>query len=601
MAVFTTQRLRWAVFLILSVAALTAAIWMTGSWARTGAVAIAVRHAKGDANLRAAALEADLDKHRALPIVLASDPDVRAALANPSPKRYAVLNTKLEQLGEQTHATAIYIIDKTGLTVAASNWRSAASFVGSRYGFRPYYREAMARGAAEYFALGTVSKAPGLYLARRLDGPAGPLGVLVVKVEFQDLERAWAKLVDPSFVTDSNGVVLISSMPSWRLRALNPLPAQERLKLQATQQFGASRLDPLPLVRTPHNPIIKVDMPGDRRQVEGQIPVDALGWRVHVLVPAGAAIDAAAGGARAVTALVGLAFVGVLAFGLFLTGRAERQERRRMEAQMELEARVVARTAELSEANARLQREMEERRRAAAELQRLQEQVVQANKLAALGQIAAGVAHEINQPVAAIRTYADNARAFLDRRESDSARENLTIIAGLTERIGAITGGLKNLARKPAAGDLATIDLNTALDGAMVVIGHRPRRQGVKISREGDADVQVLGDGMRIEQVLVNLIQNALDALDGRGDAALRLRVEGDPVKGRVIVTDNGPGLDPEAARGLFTPFVTTKPEGLGLGLVISRDIARDLGGTLEGGAGPDGGAEFVLSLRRAS
>ena len=600
LAMLSAQQLRWTVFTVLSAAILAAAIWVSGDWAEAGAVQAAAKHAKADANLRAAALGADLDKHRALPLVLASDPDVLSALSNGTAARSAALNAKFELLSDRTRAADIYLLDSKGLTIASSNWRSPKSFVGMRYGFRPYFQQAMAAGSSEYFAMGTVSGVPGLYLARRLDGPRGPLGVLVVKVEFLDLERAWAKLLDPSFVTDSHGVVLISSVPAWRLRVLRPLADTERRALLQGRQFGNADLQPLPFRRRLHDPIVRARIGGEGRHAEGQVVAPVPGWRVHVLVPAGAPIDAAVAGARAMTILIGLGVVAVLALALSMVGRAERQTRRRMAAQAELEARVASRTAELSEANARLQTEMEERRRAAIELQRLQEQAGQANKLAALGQIAAGVAHEINQPVAAIRTYADNARAFLDRRDPDHARENLAIIAGLTERIGAITGGLKNLARKPT-GELAAVDLNAALDGAMVVIGHRPRRQGVKISRDGARDVLVLGDGIRIEQVLVNLIQNALDALDGQRDAALRLRVEADDRAGRVVVTDNGPGLAPEAARGLFTPFVTTKAEGLGLGLVISRDIARDLGGTLEGGAGEAGGAEFILSLRRAS
>lgn len=595
----SAQQLRWTVFVVLSAALLAAAIWVAGDWARTGAVQAAAKHAKADANLRAAALGADLDKHRALPLVLASDPDVLSALSGGTAARYATLNAKLELLSERTRAADIYLLDNKGLAVASSNWRSPSSFVGKRYGLQPYFQQAMAAGASEYFARGALSGVPGLYLARRLDGVGGPLGVLIVKVEFVDLERAWAKLLDPSFVTDAHGVVLISSVPAWHLRALTTLPGAERQALLRSRQFGDASLQPLPFRRRPRDPIVRGRIGGEGRHAEGQVPAPVPGWRVHVLVPAGAPIDAAVAGARAVTVLIGLGIVAVLALGLSMVGRAERQTRRRMAAQAELEARVAARTAELSEANARLQTEMAERRRAAIELQRLQEQAGQANKLAALGQIAAGVAHEINQPVAAIRTYADNARAFLDRQDSHHVRENLAIIAGLTERIGAITGGLKNLARK-STGELAPVDLNIALDGAMVVIGHRPRRQRVKISREGARDILVLGDGIRIEQVLVNLIQNALDALDGQRDAALRLRVEADDQAGRVVVTDNGPGLAPEAVRGLFTPFVTTKAEGLGLGLVISRDIARDLGGTLEGGAGETGGAEFVLSLRRA-
>jgi two-component system C4-dicarboxylate transport sensor histidine kinase DctB len=592
-------RIPWLVFLAVSFTALAVAAILVGDWAREQALESAARDARGEAALRAAVLEAELDKHRSVPVVLASDPDVLTAVETRSPARLAVLDSKLELLTARTHASAIYVIAADGLTVAAGNSRTPRSFVGERYGFRPYFRQAMARGASEYFALGTVSNLPGLYLARRLEGPSGPVGVVVVKMEFNGLEAAWARLSDPAFVTEGHGVVLISSEPNWRFRTLANLPHEEREQLRQTLQFGGSPLDPLPLQPTGRGLLLRNDVVGYPRYVAGQTSVDGGDWTLHVLIPAGPTVEAAASSARALTALGGLAIAGLAAAGLFLAGRAERRARRQAEARAELEARVDARTAELSDANSRLQAEMDERRRNAIELQRLQEELGQSNRLAALGQIVAGVAHEINQPLAAIRAYADNAGKFLEREKPESARQNLDLIAGLTERIGLITADLKGLARKQKV-DLETVDLGTAVDGALALMGHRPRRQGVSIVHQGPREVAVLGDRRRIEQVLVNLIQNALDALEGRPGGALTVQLEADAAYGRVVVSDNGPGLTPEAERALFTPFATTKAQGLGLGLVISRDIARELGGALEGGSNPEGGARFVFSLRRA-
>jgi two-component system C4-dicarboxylate transport sensor histidine kinase DctB len=595
-----TGRLPWLVFLAVSFTALAVAAILVGEWARARALDSAARDARGEAALRAAVLEAELDKHRSVPVVLASDPDVLTAVETRSPARLAVLDNKLELLTARTHASAIYVIAADGLTVAAGNWRSPRSFVGERYGFRPYFRQAMALGASEYFALGTVSNLPGLYLARRLEGPSGPVGVVVVKMEFNRLEASWARLSDPAFVTERHGVVLIASEPGWRFRTLANLPHGEREQLRQTLQFGGSPLDPLPLQATGRGLLLRNDVVGYPRYVAGQTSIDGGDWTLHVLVPAGPTVEAAASSARALTALGGLAIVGLAGGGLFFAGRAERRARRQAEARAELEARVDARTAELSEANDRLQAEMDERRRNAIELQRLQEELTQSNRLAALGQIVAGVAHEINQPLAAIRAYADNAGKFLEREKPESARHNLDLIAGLTERIGLITADLKGLARKQKVA-LETVELGAALDAALALMGHRPRRQGVAIVRRGLVQVPVLGDRRRIEQVLVNLIQNALDAMEGRPGGALTVELEADAAHGRVVVSDNGPGITPEAERALFTPFATTKARGLGLGLVISRDIARELGGALEGGSNPEGGARFVFSLRRAS
>ena len=268
---------------------------------------------------------------------------------------------------------------------------------------------------------------------------------------------------------------------------------------------------------------------------------------------------------------------------------------------------MAARTAELRDANEHLVSEMDDRRRAEAGLQQLQEELEQANKLAFLGQITAGVAHEINQPVAAIRSFADNAATFLDRAQTEPVRRNLASIAGLTQRIGAITDELRAFSRKGRSG-IAPTRVAAAIDGALLLVGNALHRQGVTLIRPATTEeVWVMGERMRLEQVLVNLLQNAVDALEGTPDARIVLSVSVDAdavVKGanrvRIDVTDNGPGIAPDVMAALFTPFTTTKPHGLGLGLVISRDIAADFGGELQAHSEPGAGTRFTLLLQQA-
>jgi two-component system C4-dicarboxylate transport sensor histidine kinase DctB len=242
---------------------------------------------------------------------------------------------------------------------------------------------------------------------------------------------------------------------------------------------------------------------------------------------------------------------------------------------------------------------MDERRRAEAKLLAAQDGLTQSNKLATLGQIAAGVAHEINQPVAAIRAYADNAAVFLDRADDKTAKANLSLISGLTDRIGLITDELRAFARKSSAPP-APVTVREAVDGALLLVGPRLRQQGVRVVRdEADEAARVMAERFRLEQVLVNLLQNALEALEDRADPEIVVQVTVRRSQVRILIADNGPGVAPEAARTLFIPFATTKPRGLGLGLVISRDIVAEFGGelSLEPGAG---GARFVMSLSKA-
>jgi two-component system C4-dicarboxylate transport sensor histidine kinase DctB len=231
--------------------------------------------------------------------------------------------------------------------------------------------------------------------------------------------------------------------------------------------------------------------------------------------------------------------------------------------------------------------------------QNLQDDLIQANKLATLGQIAAGVAHEINQPIAAIRTHADTAGLYLDAADGAAARRSLDSIAGLTERVGAITDELRAFSRKTRSETVA-VGVDAAIEGALLLAGARMRERGVALVRTpGPPGLEVMAERNRLEQVLLNLLQNAIEALRDRADPTISLDVE---VKGRRVtirIADNGPGVAPEVRERLFTPFTTDKRDGVGLGLVISRDIVAGFGGelSLEPTAA---GAAFVIRLTRA-
>jgi two-component system C4-dicarboxylate transport sensor histidine kinase DctB len=600
--------------------------------------------ARAEAELRVALLRSEIDKQRSLPVVLASDPDLRRALETRDPALLSALNAKLEALSLSTGAGVIYALDAQGVTLAASNWRQEDSFVGNDYSFRPYARLSMERGSAEHFALGTASHQPGLYLARRIEAPpvpgvavsgvagselpgsgapgSGVLGVIVVKTLFDRVEEGWRPLHQPVLVTDRAGVVLVTSEPAWRFRAIAPLSEEDRRRIRESLQFGDAPLEPLPLpdagspaVEAP----VRLRLPGAAPEsfLLTRVPVPSTDWTLHLLTPTRVPVELATAAARLLTLLAGLLAL-VLAW---LTLRRRRRlgldmarQRRQRE---ELEAEVRLRTAELERANASLRAEGEERQRAEAAIHRLRDDLVQANKLAILGQITASVAHEINQPVAAIRSFADNARLFLERGDAASATRGLGTIAGLTERIGAITGGLRGFARK-AGGSLESVPVRAAAEAALLLLGHRLRQDAVTVVLDVPEDLSVRAERVRLEQVLVNLVQNAVEALDGWPGGRIRLaarRVHGpspslspgpspgpSPGRVRIAVSDNGPGLAPEVARSLFMPFTTTKSEGLGLGLVICRDIVSDFGGTLEAESPPGAeGSLFVITLEQAA
>jgi two-component system C4-dicarboxylate transport sensor histidine kinase DctB len=533
---------------------------------------------------------------------MATDPDVGRLLRAPDGADTTTLNQRLETLADQTRASAIYVIAADGVTRAASNWRRPVSFVGADYGFRPYFIKAMRDGAAEFFALGTVSGKPGLFLARRVVDPAGKaLGVVVVKVEFDALEAEWRASGEPAYVADPGGVILITSVPAWRFRTLRPMDAASRRLTLADQTLGHSALTPLAF-RTPDEgrpQIVEAPVDGaPRHWMHASSRTATPGWTLHLLTPTRGAIEAAVANARAIAALLITLVFGVLAVLLRRRQLAAARQRAAEAARRDLERRIAERTRDLSEANAALNRQIEERLRAEASREVLRNELVQAGKLAALGQIAAGVAHEINQPVAAIRTQAETAAAYLERDQAPKAARALGRIGDLTARIGAITQELRAFSRKSDAG-VSSVSVNEAVDGALLLLGGRLRQAGVRLIRNKDQDAVVLADRFRLEQVIVNLIQNALEALETSPNPAVTLSLKSLGEQVELIVADNGPGLSPAIREQLFTPFVTDKANGLGLGLVISRDIVAAFDGELNLRPS-DVGAAFVVTLRSA-
>lgn len=597
---FSGESGQWRVFALLWCGLAAAAVLVAGEAARRDAGAAALRQASTAGALHAAVLRSELERHRSVPLVLAHDPDVTALLAAPSGARVDRLNRKFERLAREARAAAIYVLDARGVALAASNWREPTSFVGSDYRFRPYHEGAMREGQAAFFALGTVSGRPGLYLSRRVDDASGrALGVIVAKVEFEALEADWRRSGEPTYVADANGVVLITTVPEWRFHATRPLSAAERRRLAAEQTAGAAALTDLPFPSRPAGLVrVEADIPAGLYASAADV-LPEIGWTVHLLAPAGEAIARSVAASR-LLALLSIALLAA-ASGILLR-RRQRAAARAVEAEaarIELERRIDARTAELRAANTRLNHEMEERRRAEKSRQNLQDELIQANKLATLGQIAAGVAHEINQPIAAIRTHADTAGVYLDTDDAAGARRSVTRIAALTERVGAITDELRAFSRKTRSETVA-VSVEAAVEGALLLVGARMRERSVTLVRRPvPAGLAVMAERNRLEQVLLNLLQNAIEALRETPDPTVAIEVE---TKGRRVtirIADNGPGVAPEVRERLFTPFTTDKRDGVGLGLVISRDIVAGFGGDLS--LEPTrNGAAFLIRLARA-
>ena len=589
---------------IIALTIVAGALRIANDYGRNRAYETLQSRAQGTAELNAVLLRTVLEKQRSLPFVLSQDRDVISALSSRSGSMLQLVNRKFESLIPGTRSAVIYLLDADGLALAASNWREPTSFVGTNYSFRPYLPALSPAGSAEHYALGTVSKRPGLYISRRIDGPLGLLGVIVVKLEFDELEADWRRNSDPSLVVDQRGIVLVTSFPEWRFMTKGEVPADRLGPIRESLQFGDAPLKPLDIVpATPQSipDIVQARLPGTTKAedfVRVQTAVPTTTWTLQSLTPAAAAVGDATRSAQLFALIVLAPLLGLTAFFLRRRGLARRRSREQEAARLELERRVVERTADLSTAHAELVMQAEERQKTEAKLQTVQQELVQANRLAILGQVTAGVAHEINQPVAAIRSYADNAGTFLGRNQIEFAKDNLETIAGLTERIGTITDELRTFSRK-GTGDAGPISVSDVIEGALLLLGTRFRQRTDQINTETPPpQIRVHGNRIRLEQVLINLVQNALEATEGGSASKVTVRTTVTEDEVQLIVSDNGPGIPETIMQSLFTPFNTSKDRGLGLGLVICHDIIAEYGGRIEvesSGAG----TEFTVHLPR--
>jgi C4-dicarboxylate-specific signal transduction histidine kinase len=570
-------------------------------------------------DLYAASLEREIDKYAYFPTTLGLERDVLRLLTTPSPATAQAeqVNQYLEQLNERAGSLSIYILDRKGEVLATSNWRRADSFLGEDLSFRPYFRQAMDTGSGRFFGIGTTRGEPGYYLSSALTDSRGTLGVAVVKVGLKQLEKSWTTVEAPALVSDENGVVILASVPGWKFTTLKPLDEATRTAFDRTQQYNRRALNPLGvvelaalehgarLVRLPKAEPEMVSMfPVAGTFVAQTQPLAGTPWNITVFSPQEQVRGIAAN--RAAVAGVGAAFLFILTLMLnqrrrHLKDRLADQEALQ-KAHDELERKVAERTTDLSSANTRLQQEVVERTQAERTLRSAQDELVQAGKLAVIGQLAAGVAHELNQPLAALRTLSGNARKFLARGNQETASSNLERIAELVDRMGRLTAQLKSFARK-SSGKPQAVSLRRAVENALFLLEQRLKQARVVACIDlPDEELQAWCDGNRLEQVLVNLAGNALDAMEGLAEQSLAIiaRRQGDRIL--IQVRDRGPGLSEEAQMRLFEPFFTTKEagSGLGLGLAISAGIVADFGGCLSGSNQPAGGAVFTLEIPAA-
>lgn len=559
-------------------------------------------------DLFAAAVQGMVLRLEPLPATIQLSTEVQALLRQPgNPARTQAASTYLRRLNAHLGGALLFVQDQRGIVLAASD----PALVGDDLSFRPYFLDALAGRVGRHFAIGVRDGVPGYYVSHPIhDGPR-VVGVAVLKIGLDPVDEAWGMLGAPALLADSNQVVILSSRPEWTYTALAELPLERRVDLQLSRLYGDHRITRFPLQ-------VDLRVDEDSQIVEGVLPaglgasgpggrmaanrgmlvlgrtLDGTDWRLLMFANLQPVRQQAA--QDSLLAGVSAGFVLLL---MLLVNQRRRIVQQKLQLNAELEEKVTVRTQALSETNTRLRKEVRERQQAEHTLREAQDELVHAGKMAALGQLATGITHELTQPLGAIRTLSGNAVAFMQRGQLDAVSGNLAIMARLAEQMGAIIEPLKGFARKSKAQPQAAV-LATAVRNALFLYQQRIRNEQVTVhDATADNPLAAWCDPNRLEQVLINLIGNALDAMREQPQRALWIDVAAVEGRVRLRVRDQGPGLDPAVRDRVFEPFFSTKAAGggLGLGLAISRDIVREAGGELEADNHPDGGACFTLWL----
>ena len=729
---------------LLSLIGVLLVVFQAAQLSRDQATADLSAQAKSDLSRYHLNLQQKLNQFRDLPALLSSHSNIIESLAPPQATEQGKQASQLQANKYLAHVSTtmgtadIYVMDLTGTTVAASNWQEARSFVGKNYSFRPYFKSALQGTPGHYFALGTVSKKRGFYFSHPVYEAGQIVGVVVVKIDLNDIEKDWSDPEQFILVADEDGVVFISTREDWKFKTLKPLSNDDLKRIVASLRYGDHDLTALEMIETERleggsqlvtlvegdvirssaldgvktqeylmhnklmvseglNIIVLTSMQSVRQQMlntviltaficvalvflvlflvererikrererfkrqrtyaleeneariraiidntrAGLITLDAQGrimsfnstaerlfgytkadvekdyfslllsqedrsvcWQ-HITTTEPSSknelfIEArgrrADGGYFPIEFIIGQAYVGgVKHFVVTIHDIRERKEyeQKLHRAREELESRVRSRTHDLTQANAKLQAEVQQHTQTRNEL-------IQTAKLAVLGQMSAGINHELNQPLAAIRAYADNAQAFLKLDRVDVAATNLKHISDLTERMAKIIHPLKVFARK-SEDKLETLNLKTVFDGVMSVMYGRVSKERAKVNLpEGLAALSVEADMLRLEQVLINLITNALQAMADAPQKMVDVVAYAEGGQVFIQVRDHGTGIAESDIPHLFEPFFTTKEagQGLGLGLSISQRIIENLNGQLSVANHPEGGACFTIVL----
>jgi two-component system, NtrC family, C4-dicarboxylate transport sensor histidine kinase DctB len=559
-------RLGLALFILLALAV----IWSTNAYLSQRFTETTRNRAEVRQALYTGQILSELQRTTVVPLLLARDPELIRALDT---NRFSGTSQRLISAQQEIGAASIELLDTTGRVVAATNRTRLGMNLKDNEGFI----QAQRLNDTVFSAVDREAGAFDFAFSRSLYADSRMVGVIMVDVDLNKLQVAWSAQVDGVMVLDSTGRIILSTEPRWRGRTI-----AEALDLQSA---------PSAIQRAIRATSDWANQPPDAylqgaAVMRSEMRIPFRGWRLVTFT----GYDSIRERVNAVLALEIMAFALCLAFGFYWLSRRARVET----------ANFRRESAELRQLNAQLQREIAEREKAQKDLAVAEQTLAQSSKLAALGEMSASVSHELNQPLAAMKTYLAGARLLLQRKRPEEAMSSFQRIDDLIERMGAITRQLKSYARKGGEA-FEPIDVRSCVSSALSMMEPTLKTRSVRITRSMPRQaVMVMADRIRLEQVIINLLRNALDATKETADPRIDILLTAGETA-VLSVRDNGHGI--VDLDSLFEPFYTTKKpgDGVGLGLAISSGIVNDLGGRLTGRNAPKdqqgGGAVFEVQL----
>ena len=511
-------------------------------------------------------LQSELQRNSIVPKILAQDPELIGALNS---QDFSRTTQRLISFVEEIGAASLTLLDRDGRTVASTDRND----LGSTNREKAFFVDALRSNETVFTLMPLETGGAEFYYSRRVEFQNRLIGVVVAEVDLHKFQRAWAGISDAIIVTDSTGKIILATDPQWRglteIEALARKPAKTAMEqaMQLTADWtGYSK---------------GTYLQGESvMRMEGRVPFR--GWQIVSFT----AYSSVREKVNVILALEIMGFALLVTALLFLANRRTTVRLKLFEDE----------SADLRRLNDRLQREIAEREKVQKNLEVAEQSLAQSSKLAALGEMAAAVSHELNQPLAAMKTYLAGARLLLKRSRPDEALSAFVRIDSLIERMGAITRQLKSYARKGSE-SFKPVDMYSALASSLSMMEPQLKHSNIRLEYiVSDKSAVVMGDRVRIEQVLINLLRNAVDAVKGVNNPEIEILLS----KGETVtlsVRDNGKGI--ENLELLFEPFHTTKKpgDGVGLGLAISSGIVKDLGGRLTARNSTQGGAVFEVQL----